>query len=287
VQECTRFARRARCHTITLWTNSVLAAARGIYEREGYRLVGEKPHESFGHDLIGHLGACAVNGTSDGPGTTGRTVDRVVVKTLGTRWTRSDVELAGPRQRADPSNMRAILIAAVALLLLAILLYNRLVSRRNQADYALASVDALLKKRHDLVPNLVATVRGYMTHERDVLERVTELRTRAHGLPIGTAARMDAEAGLAAALSGVLVRVEAYPELRASENVLQLQAALNEVEEQISAARRFFNAAVADYNNAIEMFPSSLVANTAGMKRRAFFEIPTVERATPRAALGD
>jgi LemA protein len=183
--------------------------------------------------------------------------------------------------------MRAILVAAVVVLLLAIVLYNRLISRRNQADYALASVDALLKKRHDLVPNLVAAVRGYMTHERDVLERVTELRSKASVLPIGSAERMGAEAGLAAALSGVLARVEAYPELRASENVLQLQEALNEIEEQISAARRFFNSAVTDYNNAIEMFPSNLVAGAAGMKRRPFFEIPEVERAVPRAALGD
>ena len=98
---------------------------------------------------------------------------------------------------------------------------------------------------------------------------------------------MSAEAGLAAALSGVLARIEAYPGLRASENVLQLQAALNEIEEQISAARRFFNAAVTDYNNSIEMFPSNFVASAAGMKRRAFFEIPEVERTVPRAALGD
>jgi LemA protein len=183
--------------------------------------------------------------------------------------------------------MRTVLIASAVLLLVVIVLYNRLVARRNQADYALSSVDALLKKRHDLVPNLVATVRGYMKHEQETLERVTELRSRAHVLPIGTAERMAAEAGLAAALSGVLLRVEAYPELRASEPVLQLQAALNEIEEQISAARRFFNAAVTDYNNAIEMFPSNLVANAARMKRRAFFEIPEVERAVPRATLGD
>lgn len=181
--------------------------------------------------------------------------------------------------------MRTIVIVAVIVLLAVVLLYNRLVARRNQADYALATVDALLKKRHDLIPNLVAAVRGYMTHEREVLERVTELRSRAHVLPIDSAARMQAEAGLAAALSGMLVRVEAYPELRASENVLHLQASLNEVEEQISAARRFFNAAVTDYNNAIEMFPSNLIASSAGMKRRAFFEIPEVERAVPRAAL--
>jgi LemA protein len=178
-------------------------------------------------------------------------------------------------------------MAAAVLLLVLVVLYNRLVARRNQADYALASVDALLKKRHDLVPNLVATVRGYMTHERETLERVTELRSRAHVLPIGSAERMEAEAGLATALSGVLLRVEAYPELRASEPVLQLQASLNEIEEQISAARRFFNAAVTDYNNAIEMFPSNLVANAARMERRTFFEIPQVERAVPRASLGD
>jgi LemA protein len=181
--------------------------------------------------------------------------------------------------------MRPIVIVAVLVVLVLVLLYNRLVARRNQADYALATVDTLLKKRHDLIPNLVAAVRGAMTHEREVLERVTALRSQAHALPIRSPARMQAEAGLAAALSGMLIRVEAYPELRASENVLQLQAALNEVEEQISAARRFFNAAVTDYNNAIEMFPSNLVASGAGLKRRPFFEIPEVERTVPRAAL--
>jgi LemA protein len=183
--------------------------------------------------------------------------------------------------------MKTVLIAAAVLVLAVVVLYNRLVARRNQGDYALASVDALLKKRHDLVPNLVATVRGYMTHERETLERVTELRSRAHVLPIESAERIEAEVGLAAALSGVLMRVEAYPELRASEPVLQLQAALSEIEEQISAARRFFNSAVTDYNNSIEMFPSNLVASAAGMKRRGFFEIPEFERAVPRATLGD
>ena len=183
--------------------------------------------------------------------------------------------------------MRTLLIAGAVLVVVAVLLYNRLIGRRNQADYALASVDALLKKRHDLVPNLVAAVRGYMDHEREVLERVTEARARAGAVPIGTAERLQAETSLVAALSGLLIRVEAYPELRASANVLQLQAALNEVEEQISAARRFFNAAVADYNNAIEMFPSNLMASAARLTRRPFFEIPQVERAAPRAALGE
>lgn len=177
------------------------------------------------------------------------------------------------------------LIAAAVIVVLAVLLYNGLVRRRNQVRFAASTVDTLLKKRHDLVPNLVETVRGYMAHERGLLERVTEMRSAARSLALDKPGRIDAENGLAAAMAMVFARVEAYPELRANENILHLQASLNEIEEQISAARRFFNSAVTDYNNAVQTFPSNLVASAFRFEQLAFFEIPEIERAVPAVSL--
>jgi len=158
--------------------------------------------------------------------------------------------------------------------------YNSLIARKNQIDYAQGSIDALLKKRYDLIPNLVATVKGYATHERELLEKVTELRSR-----IGQAKNDDERMGLEGQMSGLLgrllVQLEAYPDLKANQNFLQLQATLNEIEEQISAARRAYNAAVVEFNNAIEMFPSNLVAGWMGLKRRKVFEVEESEAAAP------
>ncbi|WP_456410446.1 LemA family protein [Oceanithermus sp.] len=163
------------------------------------------------------------------------------------------------------------------------LTYNALIARKNQIDYAQGAVDALLKKRYDLIPNLVATVKGYAKHERELLEKVTELRSR-----IGQAKDDDERLGLEGQMSGLLgrllVQLEAYPDLKANQNFLQLQAALNEIEEQISAARRAFNAAVVEFNNAIEMFPSNLVAGWMGLKRRKVFEVEKSESAAPNVA---
>ena len=176
-------------------------------------------------------------------------------------------------------------IGALVFVALVALLYNGLIRRRNQSQFAFASVDAILKKRHDLIPNLVETVRGYMTHERELLERITDLRARAAGLGLAEPGRIAAETELAHTMAGVFARVESYPELRASDNMLHLQLTLTEIEEQISAARRFFNAAVADYNTAVETFPSNLLAGALRFQRRDFFEIPDFERAVPSAAV--
>jgi len=158
--------------------------------------------------------------------------------------------------------------------------YNSLIARKNQIDYAQGSIDALLKKRFDLIPNLVATVKGYATHERELLENVTALRSR-----IGQAKNDDERMALESQMSGLLgrllVQLEAYPDLKANQNFLQLQATLNEIEEQISAARRSYNAAVVDFNNAIEMFPSNLVAKWMGLKRRQVFEVEESEAVAP------
>ncbi len=168
-------------------------------------------------------------------------------------------------------------IVALPLLIFAVL-YNSLVNRRNQAQYAFASVDALLKKRYDLIPNLVAAVKQYMQHEAGTLTEITALRARATAGGLSGDEAVEVNNRITKALRGLMVQVENYPQLRASENFQHLQASLNEVEEQLSAGRRAFNAAVTDLNNAVEMFPTNIVAGMMGFRRRALFEIPEAER---------
>lgn len=172
-----------------------------------------------------------------------------------------------------------IVIGAVGFSLLFVLfVYNSLIAYRNATENALSTVDVLLQKRWDLIPNLVATAKGYMAHEARLLERLVELRqaaitAAASGQAGASPARTDAENALSGGLGQFRAVVEAYPELRANNNFLHLQASLNECEEQLSAARRAFNAAILQYNNAVEMFPHSLIATTFGFTRRPFFEI--------------
>jgi LemA protein len=170
---------------------------------------------------------------------------------------------------------------ALLLLVLFMVLYNSLIAKKNQVDYAFSGIDVQLKKRHDLIPNLVATVRQYMEHERGLLERITELRARAVSPNLPEGERMQVEAALSTALRSLMIAVENYPNLKANENFLHLQASLNEIEEQLAAARRAYNAAVTDYNNAIEMFPTNFVASMMGLSRRTVFEATEQERATP------
>lgn len=177
--------------------------------------------------------------------------------------------------------------AGGALLLLVVLyavLYNSLIGKKNQVEYAYSGVDVQLKKRHDLVPNLVATVKQYMEHERELLERITELRARATASNLSDQERLQAESQLSGALRSLMIAVENYPQLKANENFMHLQASLNEIEEQIAAARRAYNAAVTDYNNAVEMFPTNIVAGMMGLKRRPVFEAEESERATPQVS---
>lgn len=170
---------------------------------------------------------------------------------------------------------------AVLLGIVFIAIYNGLVQKRNQANNAFAGMDVMLKKRFDLVPNLVATVKQYMKHEADTLTKITEMRAQAvspGSAGTGGAERVNLENQLTRAIGGVMVAVENYPQLKADANFRQLQASLNEIEEQISAARRSYNAAVTDLNNAIEMLPSSIVASMMGYSRRELFEIPQAQR---------
>ena len=169
------------------------------------------------------------------------------------------------------------LIIPALILMILLGMYNSLIAKKNQVANVYASLDAMLQKRYDLVPNLVATVKGYMTHERELLGSITTLRTDAISSS-SARARMDSDTQLAAALGQVFMLSENYPELKASHNFLQLQAALNEIEEQISAARRAFNASVTDYNNAVEMFPTSIMAGMMGLTRKQWFEIADAQR---------
>jgi LemA protein len=175
-----------------------------------------------------------------------------------------------------------ISIAVVIVVLLFVFgMYNSLVGKKNDVENAFASIDTILKKRYDLIPNLVAAVKQYMQHERGLLENITELRARAVSghIPPDEAIKLNNE--INKAMGGIMVAVENYPDLKASRNFIDLQRSLNEVEEQLSAARRAFNAAVTAFNNAVEMFPTNIMAGMMHYTRRQLFEIPEVERQTP------
>lgn len=179
-----------------------------------------------------------------------------------------------------------VVLAVVALLsLLAIGLYNRLVALRLQTQNAWSDIDVQLKRRADLVPNLVETVKGYASHERETLDAVTAARTRvlaAQGAP--PAERAEAEAGLTAALHGLTVAVEAYPQLQASGGFRDLQGQLGQIEEAVQNARRYYNAVVRDYNTKTMTFPANLVAGPMGFQPRQFFEAAPAEREVPKVS---
>jgi LemA protein len=177
-----------------------------------------------------------------------------------------------------------IVIAVVALAVAAWVawVFNRLVSLRNRLRSAWADVDALLKRRADLVPNLVAAVRGYAGHEQRTLEEVTEARAAAVGAGNDRAARAAAENALTRRVHGLIAIAEAYPELRASANFLQLQSELVLTENDIASARRYYNAVARDLNTSRETFPNLLIAGALGFGRAEFFELTDIdERAAP------
>jgi LemA protein len=169
-------------------------------------------------------------------------------------------------------------IGAVVAIVLALLGYNTLVVRRNAVANAFASVDAQLKKRYDLIPNLVAVVRGYAKHEQAVFKEVAELRTRALAASASTEEQLRLNAQLGGLLGNVRLLAEGYPELKADRQFLQLQATLNEVEEQLSAARRAYNAAVKNLNDGVQMVPLNLLAGLFGFRPASFFEVSGLER---------
>jgi len=157
------------------------------------------------------------------------------------------------------------------------LAFNSVVHAKNAAETALSSVGVMLKKRFDLIPSLVDTVQRYAEHESDLLAEVVRLRAQATNLPPAQAAALDGQ--VSSAVSRLLATAESYPELKASENFQQLQRALNEVEEQISAARRTYNMAAKQYNDGVRMFPTNLLAAVLGYKEREYFEVPEGQEA--------
>lgn len=174
--------------------------------------------------------------------------------------------------------MPVSLIILLVVIIILVLMYNSLVAKKNQVENIFAGVDAVLKKRYDLIPNLVASVSKYMEHEKSILEEVTKLRAEANKPNISDAQKMALDAKVTSALGSIMVAVENYPELKANENVMHLQHSLNEIEEQISAARRAYNQSVTDYNNAIEMVPTNFMAQAMNYQRKAVFEINEHER---------
>ena len=185
--------------------------------------------------------------------------------------------------------MTGLIIVAVIVLapvIWVVATYNGLVSLRNMVKESWSGVDTELKRRYDLVPNLVATVKGYAAHEQETLRRVVEARQRAVASTGSPESQAKDENVLVANLRGLLAVVENYPNLKASENFLKLQSELANTEDRIQAARRFYNANVRDLNTRIEVFPSNLIAQGFGFEKAQFFEIQqAVERVAPVVSL--
>ena len=184
--------------------------------------------------------------------------------------------------------MIIVLILLVGLALFAgviyILMRNSIIASRNRVDEAWSGIDVQLKRRHDLVPNLVEAVKGYATHERETFEKVTQARSQAMAAE-GVQETGQAEGMLSQALGGLRVVAEQYPELRATENFQKLQNSLSELEDEIQASRRIYNSNVQSYNTKIQQFPMSIVANQGGFTAKEFFEIgDAAEREAPEVS---
>jgi len=178
-----------------------------------------------------------------------------------------------------------LLVILVVVVLALVGLYNRLVSLRVRAENAWSDIDVQLKRRADLVPNLVSTVKGYAAHERETLDAVTQARTKAVAVQSGTPAqRAQAEGELTNALRGLTVAVEAYPQLQASGGFRDLQAQLATIEDAVQNSRRYYNAVVRDFNTAISTVPSNLVAGPLGYKELEFFQAEAGDRELPKVA---
>ena len=170
-----------------------------------------------------------------------------------------------------------IIVSVVIFLLLLVSFYNQLVKLRNNRENAFADIDVQLKQRHDLIPQLLETVKGYMKHEEKVLTNVTAARSGA--LNASTISeKIAAENQLTSALSGLNVAVEAYPDLKASSNFMQFQEEISDIENKLSAVRRFFNSSTKEYNNAVETFPSNVIAGMFSFKKEPMFDPGVAQR---------
>lgn len=173
------------------------------------------------------------------------------------------------------------IIIVVILMIIAIFfisMYNGLIRRRNEVDNAFGGMDVQLKKRYDLIPNMVAAVKQYAKHEKELLTKLTDLRASVLKPNLSLNEKITLDNEISGQIKNMMISVENYPDLKANENFIQLQRTLNEVESQISASRRTFNAVVTDYNNGIQVFPNNIVAGMIGMKKKEVFVIPQAER---------
>lgn len=171
-----------------------------------------------------------------------------------------------------------ILIGIIVVLVLIVMsIYNRLVRLRNTRENAFADIDVQLKQRHDLIPQLVETVKGYMKHESETLTKITEARSAALSAR-SIDEKIQAENQLSAALNGLRVSVEAYPDLKASSNFMQLQEEMADIENKLAASRRYFNSATREYNTSVETFPNNIFAGMFGFRRETMFDLGEQQR---------
>ncbi len=180
-----------------------------------------------------------------------------------------------------PLSMWILLVALALIAIWAIGTFNGLVTLKNRTDEAWADIDVQLKRRHDLIPNLVETAKGYAAHEQGTFEKVIQARNAAMSAK-GPAELAGAENQLSQTLKSIFALAEAYPELKANTNFLQLQQELSDTEDKLSAARRFYNGNVRDLNIKLEVFPTNLIAAQLGFKKREFFETAEAEKAVPQ-----
>ncbi|MBR5053327.1 MAG: LemA family protein [Bacteroidaceae bacterium] len=176
------------------------------------------------------------------------------------------------------STVAIIILAVVVLLVLWVIgIYNNLVGLRNNRENAFANIDVQLKQRYDLIPQLVATVKGYAAHEKEVFERVTEARTAAmNATSIND--KIAAEKELSNAMVNLKAVAEAYPDLKANQNFMQLQTEISDIENKLAAVRRFFNSATKELNNGVQKFPAVLIANMFGFHKEPLFDVGETER---------
>jgi LemA protein len=172
-------------------------------------------------------------------------------------------------------------VIGILVLVLGVVFYNILITKRNRIDQAYFSIDVMLKKRYELLPMLVNAVKGFMTHERETLESITRLRQNVLTGNIKVDDKVGYDNEINKNIDHIKLMSESYPHLKASPQFIHLQGALNESEEQLAASRRFLNAAVLDYHNSIDQFPSNIIASIFGMKKRNYFIVADKEKARP------
>ncbi|KKT93087.1 MAG: LemA protein [Parcubacteria group bacterium GW2011_GWA2_45_14] len=187
--------------------------------------------------------------------------------------------------RSDMSLGTILLVAILAVAGYALMVYNGLIRQRNQVKEAWSDIDVQLKRRYNLIPNLVETVKGYATHEREAFENVTQARARAMGASTPEE-QAKAENMLSSTLKSLFAVAEAYPDLKANANFLELQRELSDTENKIQAARRFYNTNVKDYNTAIQQVPKNVIANLFKFKAEEFFEAEEAEKELPKVQFG-